>query len=62
MSLYHSHLPKLAGAGVVDYDRDRDLVTVSEDTDLLERFRVLARTGAADGSMDRALSDTPRSP
>lgn len=62
VSLYHSHLPKLAGAGVVDYDRDRDLVTVSEDTDLLERFRVLARTGAADGSMDRAPSDTPRSP
>lgn len=62
VSLYHSHLPKLADAGVVDYDRDRDMVAVSGDTDLLERLRVLARTGAADGSTGRAPSDTSRRP
>ena len=28
MSLYHSHVPKLANAGVVEYDQENDLVTL----------------------------------
>lgn len=29
-SLYHVHVPKLADAGIVEYDRDRDVVTLLE--------------------------------
>lgn len=36
-TLYHSHVPKLADAGVVEYDRERTLVRLSEDTEQLER-------------------------
>lgn len=31
ISLYHCHLPKLADAGLVDYDTDRQLVTLSDE-------------------------------
>ena len=27
LSLYHSHVPKLTAAGIVEYDQERDLVT-----------------------------------
>lgn len=37
ISLYHIHIPKLAEAGAVEYDRDRDLVRISETADLVER-------------------------
>lgn len=36
-SLYHIHIPKLVDAGAVEYDRNRDLVRISESTDLIER-------------------------
>lgn len=36
-SLYHSHVPKLAAAGVVEYDRDRDMVAASNSDESVER-------------------------
>jgi hypothetical protein len=33
MSLYHDHLPKLAGADVVRYEQDEDLVELGPDAD-----------------------------
>ncbi len=30
MSLYHSHIPKLANADVVAYDQERDMVALAE--------------------------------
>lgn len=30
VSLYHHHLPKLEDGGLVEYDRDRNLVTLTE--------------------------------
>lgn len=44
-SLYHTHLPKLADAGVVEYEQDRDLVRVSEPADLVERGLSLGAAG-----------------
>lgn len=38
VSLYHAHVPKLADAGIVNYDRDRDVVALSADGERLERF------------------------
>ena len=38
VSLYHSHLPKLDEAGVVEYDRDRDVVERTPLADRLDRF------------------------
>lgn len=37
-SLVHSHLPKLDDAGVVDYDRDRGTVELTESATGLEPF------------------------
>lgn len=36
-SLYHSHVPKLAAAGVVEYDRDREMVAASNSDESVER-------------------------
>lgn len=44
-SLYHVHIPKLVDAGAVEYDQERDLVRVSETTDLVERVLSLAADG-----------------
>ena len=44
-SLHHVHLPKLADAGAIEYDRDRDLIRVSEPSDLIERVLSLTATG-----------------
>lgn len=44
-SLYHAHIPKLVDAGAVEYDQERDLVRVSETTDLVERVLSLAADG-----------------
>lgn len=41
LALYHRHIPKLAAAGVLEYDQDRDLVTVAENADRLEQFLLL---------------------
>jgi len=38
MSLYHTHVPKLAQAGVVTYDQDADAVAVDEYADLAGRY------------------------
>lgn len=40
-SLYHTHLPKLADAGVIEYD-DGDLIRVAEPGARFERIRSLA--------------------
>lgn len=44
-SLYHIHLPKLADAGAVEYDQDRDLVRISKITDQVEQVLSLATDG-----------------
>lgn len=33
-SLYHTHVPRLADADIVEYDQDRDMVHVADDVDL----------------------------
>lgn len=38
LSLYHTHVPKLAAAGVVRYDQQRDEVTLVADDERLERL------------------------
>lgn len=37
-SLYHVHVPKLADVGVVDYDRDRATVALTDDADRARPF------------------------
>lgn len=37
-SLRHAHLPKLAEADVVSHDQDRDIVTLAENADVVERL------------------------
>lgn len=39
LSLHHTHLPKLAAAGVVDYDPDRDRVRAWETAGRVEQVR-----------------------
>lgn len=41
-SLYHVHVPKLAAAGVVEYDRDRDLVRAATGAERIDRAASLA--------------------
>ncbi|WP_207589363.1 DUF7344 domain-containing protein [Halomontanus rarus] len=41
-SLYHNHVPVLADAGLVAYDRERDLVTATGRLDELEPFLSMA--------------------
>lgn len=36
-SLWHTHVPKLAEANVVAYDQDRDIVTLAENAEEIER-------------------------
>lgn len=38
ISLYHAHVPKLADAGIVEYNQDRDMVALSENADQVEPF------------------------
>ncbi|SEW19528.1 DUF7344 domain-containing protein [Halobacterium jilantaiense] len=38
LSLYHTHVPKLQTAGVVDYDQDRDLVALADDAGTLDAY------------------------
>lgn len=33
-SLYHTHVPELADAGIIEYDQDNDMVHVAAGTDL----------------------------
>lgn len=35
-SLYHTHIPKLADAGVVEYSQERDTVALAENAELLQ--------------------------
>lgn len=44
-SLYHWHIPKLADAGVVEYEPERTLVKLTEIPDQIERFIALAPDG-----------------
>lgn len=47
-SLYQSHLPKLADAGVIDYNRDRGVVALTESAPQLEDYlNVTASSDAA---------------
>lgn len=43
--LHHHHLPKLAEAGVVDYDRGHHLIRPGESADQVERALSLAAVG-----------------
>lgn len=42
LSLYHTHVPSLAHAGLLEYDQEDDLVAVAPDVDL---DRLLRETG-----------------
>lgn len=46
LTLWHIHIPKLAEADVVTYNQERDVVTRTENADLVEQFLSL------DGSED----------
>ena len=35
VALYQTHLPKMDDAGIIDYDQDRGLITLSDNADLL---------------------------
>lgn len=48
-SLYHSHVPKLADVGVVEFDRDRNLVAASNANGSIKRVNSLLDSLAADG-------------
>lgn len=37
-SLYHSHVPRLVDANVVEYSQERDAVALSENAERLERY------------------------
>lgn len=43
--LYHNHVPKLAAAGAVEYDRDRNSVRISEAAETAEFAHLLATDG-----------------
>ena len=45
VSLYHVHVPKLADRGLVEYDRERGLVSPSEDAESIDLFLDLATAG-----------------
>lgn len=49
-SLYHVHVPKLADAGVIEYDRDRNLVRASDTAVRVEH--ALSRTESATTIVD----------
>jgi len=38
LSLYHTHVPKLQTADVVDYDQDSDLVALADDASTLDAY------------------------
>ena len=42
LALYHSHVPKLAAAAVVEYDRERGVVAPSTEHDRVERVLAFA--------------------
>ncbi|TYL39605.1 hypothetical protein CV102_04760 [Natronococcus pandeyae] len=41
LSLYHTHIPKLAAANLVQYDRERDSVALTERVEEIEQYRAL---------------------
>lgn len=41
LSLYHTHVPKLEEAGLVQYDQDTDMVALSERADDIEQHQEL---------------------
>lgn len=41
LSLYHSHIPKLAEAGLVQYEQEQDLVTLGEASEQVEHHQEL---------------------
>ena len=48
LSLYHTHVPKLADAGVASYDPDRDVVALADDADAVDSLDSLDATVGAD--------------
>ena len=55
--LYQNHLPKLDGAGVIDYDQTRDTIIPTERVDRLARFldeTAVAETDSPDGEQNDA--------
>lgn len=62
LSLYHSHVPKLVEARMVEYSQERDLVALSLDPEYLELLeRIESATGRLfgdeDGGDDRSQTD-----
>lgn len=51
VALYQTHLPKMDEAGIVEYDQDRGLITLSENADLLMQY--LEREQGTDRRWDR---------
>lgn len=49
-SLWHAHVPKLVEGDVVEYDQDRDLVSLGDNADRVARFISL-------GTAERERSD-----
>jgi hypothetical protein len=56
MSLYHTHIPKLVEASVVEYDQESDSVALGPNATQLEPHRTLARSELST-SVAKALSE-----
>lgn len=48
LSLYHTHVPKLADAGVLSYDQDTDVVALAADADEIEEVDAIDSVASAD--------------
>lgn len=47
LNLHHNHLPRLASADVIDYDTERELVTVRESARAVEPYLDAARESSS---------------
>ncbi|MFC4989373.1 MULTISPECIES: DUF7344 domain-containing protein [Saliphagus] len=43
VALYQTHLPKMDDAGVIDYNKDRGLITLSENADSLQEYLTIVQ-------------------
>lgn len=44
-SLWHAHVPKLVEANVVEYDQDRDIVSLGANADQLQQYLSIDESG-----------------